>query len=394
MDQDTTLNPRFHFCGSPSLGAMSCALAFFRAGGLPPWEQIAGKHRLATHRCRTAIRAVLPAVGITHGAEVLAPAYNCGSEIDAILTTGANVRFFDVTPDARITLDAIKARITPATKAIYVIHYFGWPQDLIPIRQYCDEHGLLLFEDCALSLFSRDEAGWLGRWGDASFFSVMKSFGVPDGAVTLLHQPIGQSFSKSPFVPLLRECARLVKRSIIRTMTRMPTGVPRGMSSGKAYRPSPLMASGAEAMPSNYHYDDAEMTGSGMSRVTMGVLNSADPLHVVQIRRANYARLADGIRGIAGVAALFEELPVGVCPLVLPLVISDRERWMIQLSLLGAHPTAWWSGYHPGLDFNAYPNACFLKDSIVALPVHQQLNKDDMDFLIGCVLDAAAQASK
>jgi perosamine synthetase len=360
-----------------------------RAGELPLWPQFEAAELLATHRCRTAIRAVLPALGIGPGTEVLAPAYNCGSEIAAVLSTGANIRMYDVTPDAGINAEAILARLTPATKAVYVIHYFGWPQDLDPIRRLCDERGLLLFEDCALSLFSSDEAGWLGRWGDASFFSVMKSFGVPDGAVTLLSKPLGLQFPKSPTVPLLKECGRLAKRAFLRGMARAPIGAPRILSVGKPYSRPKLMPGGQEPMPGAYHYNDTEMTGSRMSRVTLGVINDVASAEIVRARRSNYVQLMGGISGVPGVQTLFSAIPDGVCPLVAPLIVKDRQRWMERLSQLGAHPTAWWSGYHPDLDFTAFPNSCVLKDSIVALPIHQQLDKEDMDYLIGCVIDAA-----
>ena len=143
-------------------------------------------------------------------------------------------------------------------------------------------------------------------------------------------------------------------------------------------------------MPAAYNYDEHEMSGARMSRVTVGVLNAADPAAIIHSRRANYATLAAGVRLVRGAEPLYPVLADGVCPLAFPLVVRDRNRWMRRLAQLGAHPTPWWSGYHPGLDFAAFPNACWLKDSLVALPVHQQLDQEDMDFLIDCVHEAAA----
>lgn len=388
LDPNPTLSSGSHFCGSLSLSPASCAAAFLRAGQLPPWPQFDAAERLATHRCRTAIHAVLPALGIGPGAEILAPAYNCGSEIDSLLAVGATVRMYDVTTATGIAVEAIQAQLTPATKAVYVTHYFGWPQDLDPIRRLCDERGLLLFEDCALSLFSSDRAGWLGRWGDASFFSINKYFGVPNGAVTLLRKPLGLRFTKSPTVQLLKECGRLAKRALLRSISRTLPSVPHRLLAGKPYIRPDLMPDGQESMPGAYHYNDAEMTGSRMSRVTLGVLNDAATANIVRQRRSNYLQLMNGIKGVHGARALFSGLPDGICPLAAPLVMKDRQRWMKILARLGAHPIAWWSGYHPGLDFAPYSNARLLKDSIVALPIHQQLNTADIDFLIDCVLAA------
>lgn len=385
------MNMRARYCGPTTLSLSAAVGAYLRGGAIPDWPQFHNPHRFATHRCRTAMHAVLPVLGIAHGAEVLVPAYNCGSEIDAILSTGASVRLYDVGPDANISVEAIQARLTPATKAIYVIHYFGWPQDLEPVRRFCDQRGLVLLEDCALALFCRDDEGWLGRWGDASFFSMMKPFGVPDGGITLLRAGQQHAFPKSPIVPLAKKGYSLLKRSLARTVHASPFAALFGgkLAPGRPYRRAALMANGREPMPQAYHYDDDEMTGAGMSRLTYGVLNAVRPEAVVRVRRANYMRLLQGISDLRGVAPLFPTLPEGVCPLVLPLFVQDRDVWADQLSRLGADPIAWWAGYHPSVDFAECPNGRRFKDSVVALQIHQELNTQDMDFLIACVREVA-----
>ena len=227
------VSSRHHYCGPPSLGPWACALAFVDGGQLPGWAQLAGGHSLATHRCRTAIRAVLPALGVGPGSEVLAPAFNCGTEIDAILACGASVKLYDVTPDARITVEAVTSGLTSATRAVYVTHYFGWPQDLDPIRELCDERNLVLLEDCALALFSRDGRGWLGRWGDASFYSLTKTLGVPDGGIAALRSPLDLRFSRSRARTVASECAGLVRRAFIRALASSPLGAPEILSRGR-----------------------------------------------------------------------------------------------------------------------------------------------------------------
>jgi hypothetical protein len=41
----------------------------------------------------------------------------------------------------------------------------------------------------------------------------------------------------------------------------------------------------------------------------------------------------------------------------------------------------WWAGYHPDLPWDEYPDTCFLKDNLLTLPVHQQLNREDILFI-------------
>ncbi|NLG41958.1 MAG: hypothetical protein GX547_01830 [Phycisphaerae bacterium] len=39
----------------------------------------------------------------------------------------------------------------------------------------------------------------------------------------------------------------------------------------------------------------------------------------------------------------------------------------------------WWAGYHPAFAWDEFPEAAFLKDHVLALPVHQQLCPTDID---------------
>ena len=72
--------------------------------------------------------------------------------------------------------------MTTRTRALYIIHPFGWPQQLTEIDAWRRARALLLVEDCALSLFSRLADGSpIGTKGDASVFSLPKSLPMPDG---------------------------------------------------------------------------------------------------------------------------------------------------------------------------------------------------------------------
>ena len=50
-------------------------------------------------------------------------------------------------------------------------HTFGIPCDIVSIRKLCDETGIFLLEDCALSLGSGFNGQKLGTFGDAALFS-------------------------------------------------------------------------------------------------------------------------------------------------------------------------------------------------------------------------------
>ena len=85
---------------------------------------------ILTYQGRYAINLICQILKIGAGDEILAPAYNCGAEIDPFVCAGTKVIFYRVDNRATIDQEDIMRRVTPATKLIYVTHFFGWPQDI------------------------------------------------------------------------------------------------------------------------------------------------------------------------------------------------------------------------------------------------------------------------
>jgi dTDP-4-amino-4,6-dideoxygalactose transaminase len=74
---------------------------------------------------RVAIRKACDILGLRPGDEVLAPAFNCGSELDPLLDAGLAVRLYGVDRQAMVEPEAIARLIGPRTRAVYLTHYFG-----------------------------------------------------------------------------------------------------------------------------------------------------------------------------------------------------------------------------------------------------------------------------
>ncbi|UCH14341.1 MAG: aminotransferase class V-fold PLP-dependent enzyme, partial [Bacteroidales bacterium] len=143
------------------------------------------------HKARVAIRYACELLGIGAGDTILAPSYNCGSEIDPLYKSGAEVSLYRVDEAGQIDTGDLQKRINAKTRLIYVTHYFGFPHDLTIIKKICKENGILLLEDCALSLFSNyPDREKIGSAGDISVFSFTKTLPVPDGGVMVINNPI------------------------------------------------------------------------------------------------------------------------------------------------------------------------------------------------------------
>jgi perosamine synthetase len=132
---------------------------------------------------RAAIALALEQVGVKKGDEVLIPAYHCESMISPTLWREATPVFFKIKSDAYVDFEDLKSKRTEHTKAVLVTHYFGVMQCLEPIRAWCDEHGLILIEDCAHAFFGEQSGAPVGTIGDYAIASSMKFFPNLDGGI-------------------------------------------------------------------------------------------------------------------------------------------------------------------------------------------------------------------
>ncbi|TAK03171.1 MAG: DegT/DnrJ/EryC1/StrS aminotransferase family protein, partial [Candidatus Manganitrophaceae bacterium] len=115
---------------------------------------------------RNAVWHGMKQIGLGEGRRVLIPSYHHGVEVEAILQAGCQVDFYRVDLHLQIDLEDLEKKITPETGMIYLIYYLGFPHPIEEIVRLCRTHGLLLVEDCALSLFSEIDGKPMGSFGD------------------------------------------------------------------------------------------------------------------------------------------------------------------------------------------------------------------------------------
>lgn len=121
---------------------------------------------------RMGLYAILEALDIKEGDEVIIPAYTCVVVPNAILYRKATPIYIDIDPQTlNIDVSLIEKSISPRTKAILAQHTFGMPCEFSSIRSIADRHGLLVIEDCAHALGAKYEEKPVGSLGDVAFFS-------------------------------------------------------------------------------------------------------------------------------------------------------------------------------------------------------------------------------
>jgi dTDP-4-amino-4,6-dideoxygalactose transaminase len=130
------------------------------------------KKTLLTTSCSDALEMTALLAGIKPGDEVIMPSYTFVSTANAFLLRGAVIRFADTTKDVPdIDPVAIRALITPKTRAIVVVHYGGVACDMDPVMAIASEHNIVVVEDAAHSIDSYYKGRPLGSIGHLGTFS-------------------------------------------------------------------------------------------------------------------------------------------------------------------------------------------------------------------------------
>ncbi len=139
-------------------------------------------HAVAFDTWSNGIVAGLLALGLEAGDEVIITPYTMTSCATSILSCGAIPVFADVCEDSG-GLDPVDVarKITPRTKAIFVVHLFGIPTDMDPIMKLAGEHNLFVFEDCAQSPLAFYKGQMCGTIGDLGGFSFTQSKHITSG---------------------------------------------------------------------------------------------------------------------------------------------------------------------------------------------------------------------
>lgn len=119
-----------------------------------------------------AIRLGLQALGVGPGDEIIVPALTFVATHLAVVQVGAIPISVDVNPlTAQISVDGVRAAITPKTVGIIAVHLYGRAAPIVELRSIADQYGLALVEDAAQAHGLRPCGAHVGAYSDFAAFS-------------------------------------------------------------------------------------------------------------------------------------------------------------------------------------------------------------------------------
>jgi dTDP-4-amino-4,6-dideoxygalactose transaminase len=320
------------------------------------------------------------------------PAFHCRSLVEPALYLHAEVLFYPLQPDLRPDLDqaSMIMRVAGNTvKAMVVPHYFGYPQPLDSIADFCAEHGLDLVEDCAHAFYGRHNGRLLGTVGRFAVASPRKFFAIPDGGILLDNTPDTAINLEPAGQPWHRELKALVTMAMEswRHRQRHPGRLKQHDTALTSDRSEVAWSAVTrEERPTAYEtglkgFVPRHKFMAGL-RISRYLMNSAAHARIAQARRDNYRRWLADVKGVPGCHPLFEDLPDEVVPYAFPLLLDRPEAHFPALKRRGIPIWRWEDTAVTGCEVS---NRYRLR--LLQLPCHQDLTEVELAWMIQMLQD-------
>lgn len=142
-------------------------------------EYLGVKHVIPCANGTDALQVAMMGLGLERGDEVITTSFTFIATVEVIALLGLTPVLVDVLPDTfNIDPEAIRKAITPRTKAIVPVHLFGQCADMDEIMDVAKNHNLYVIEDACQSIGavyygkngSEKQSGTIGDVGCTSFF--------------------------------------------------------------------------------------------------------------------------------------------------------------------------------------------------------------------------------
>ena len=351
-------------------------------------------YRSITTSGRAAIYHAIDQLRLAPGSTVLVPSYHCPTMVAPVFLAKMRVEYFGIQADGLPYLDAIDDATAARCKAIIVSHYFGISRSLAHVRQWCDDHGIALIEDCAHCFFGIAGDRPVGAWGDYSTASLTKFLPVPEGGLLasaynpiadIVLKPQGVMAQVKGWIDILELASKYGRftgingilsfffwlKNLRRDTAKMNT---RDVDIAGG---SPSHDSGA-----------VMMQGCDMARILcapLGVtkfLNSVIPRgQIVASRQRNFSCYAQKLVGMRGATPLFHLNDTQLAqsaPYVFPVWVDDADRIYHALRVQNV-PVFRWDQIWPGTPKTAGDVGPLWSRHVLQLLCHQGLSEPDIE---------------
>lgn len=346
------------------------------------------KNRIFTTSGRASIALALEHVGITKDDVVLIPAYHCEAMVAPAKWRHARIVFYRINPDTSAQLDDIANKITPKTRAIIVTHYFGFEQPLQNIKALCEQHNIILIEDCAHAMFGKK----IGTTGDFAIGSCMKFLPIYEGGMlcSFKHNLDEIKLSPPSFKFELKSIANTVEASLnynrlggfgqvakllLKTKDVLWHLLKNRHIGHDGNRLGPTSSEGGFGL-------DEAWIHKKISWFSLQIIKHSALENVAKQRRENYLSMLTALTNLPSCRILFEKLPNDTVPWVFPIYVDQPEKYFLPLKMQGVPVWRFGEFLDKSVTNEVCPISVEYSKHIFQFPCHQSLTANDIEWML------------
>jgi hypothetical protein len=271
---------------------------------------------------RQALAEALRRSGVGRNDVVLLPGFLCEEVLASLAFVGATPRFYGIDERLQPDPDAFRDADPTGVRAVLAVNYFGFPQPLGAMREWCRAHDAALIEDNAHGFLSAEGSTPLGRRGDLGVFSLRKTLSLPNGAALVDNRQDGLECGALSFHA---PCAAADRRYRVKIPVKRLIGLT-GLRGARAVLGAITgLRSRLGATPESVSDAETAMPQESCSSLTTRLLRRADLANERDRRRALYTTCRELFAGVPDVRPLFNSLPDGVVPQGFPFLYTGKD---------------------------------------------------------------------
>lgn len=278
---------------------------------------------IALNSARNALRYVVQAYGIK---EIYIPYYTCPVVWEAIEKENCSVKYY------HIDNNFMPIEEFPQESFILYTNYFG----------ICAKNVKELAEKYKNLIVDNAQAFYMPKYGIASFNSIRKFFGVPDGALLFTDKTLDENLEKDISFD---RCSHLLKRLDVNAKF--------------GYKDFQINDDKFNNEPIKY-----------MSELTKTIFNSFNTKIVKEKRLQNFKYLHDKLSEKNDLKIVLNENDI---PMIYPYMTNDKNLKTKLIKNKIYIPTYW------SMNNKKYSN---LIEHLIPLPIDQRNNENDMEYIV------------
>lgn len=328
---------------------------------------------------RNGLMTLFKALKLQRGDKVLLPAFVAHGVVLPIKRMGLDIEYYHsdtkLAPDYLDIQEKIKDE---KVKVIFVIHYFGFPQDVDLIFDLAAKNDVFSIEDCAQAFYSSySDRRIIGQKGDIALYSLTKFLAIPDGSLFvfnneklkyLIHDVNFKNSLISKLSVLLARCQ--LKLSYWQVNSKIQ---PLNLVMALIYK---------IITPFHYWLICLEKKPVTISNYSFSLLKSMDLTSLIEKRKANMSYVEKAL--LKSKFLTYRKYLDSYCLTGYPVLSTDREHIIKKLSENGikclVYNKFWW--FIPPFKIGEFqPEREFFQNHFL-LPINENLDRDQLDHIV------------